>query len=110
MRILHYQTATGVQPVRRWLESLDDIKIRSAVLRRVDRLARDLFGDCRPCRGGVWELRIDVGPGYRIYYAQLAEAVVLLLCAGSKKTQPRDIEKAESRLRDYKSRLRTQVQ
>jgi putative addiction module killer protein len=110
MEVQHYQTATGVEPVRRWLDALEDRKVRAAVLRRFDRLARGLTGDSRFCAGGVWELRIDVGPGYRIYYATFEPAFVLLLCAGTKKSQTRDIESAEARLRDYKERRRRRTQ
>ena len=67
MEVQHYQTTAGIEPVRRWLDALEDRKARAAVLRRFDKLARGLFGDCKVCAGGVWELRIDVGPGYRIY-------------------------------------------
>ena len=52
------------------------------------------FGDCKPLRDGVWEMRIDVGPGYRVYYAKTGLTVVLLLCGGDKRKQQSDIEKA----------------
>jgi len=52
------------------------------------------FGDCKPCQNGVWELRIDVGPGYRVYYARVGKTVLLLLCGGDKRMQQADITKA----------------
>ncbi len=68
------------------------------------RLEQGNFGDHRFCRDGVWELRIDVGPGYRIYYTLSGSCVVLLLCGGDKRTQARDISRAESLLRDWERR------
>jgi putative addiction module killer protein len=58
-----------------------------------------------PCRDGVWELRVDVGPGYRVYYAQHARALVLLLCGGDKRTQTSDIDAAVRNWMDYQRRL-----
>jgi len=52
------------------------------------------FGDCKPCQNGVWELRIDLGPGYRVYYARAGNIIVLLLCGGDKRTQQSDIARA----------------
>jgi len=63
------------------------------------------WGDCKPCQNGVWELRIDLGPGYRVYYAQAGQTVVLLLCAGSKRTQQADIDRACEYWRDWQSRF-----
>jgi putative addiction module killer protein len=64
------------------------------------------FGDCKPVGGGVSELRIDYGPGYRVYYATIGKQIVLLLCGGDKSTQSRDIPAAVDHLNEYK--LRTQ--
>jgi putative addiction module killer protein len=62
-------------------------------------------GDYRFCRDGVWELRIDVGPGYRVYYARAGEATLLLLWGGRKRTQSRDITRAVEYWNDYQQRL-----
>jgi putative addiction module killer protein len=62
------------------------------------------FGDCKAVGGGVWELRIDHGPGYRVYYAMIGQACVLLLCGGDKRRQAADIARAVEYLRDYKQR------
>ena len=74
-----------------WLMKLKDIQARIAVVRRVSRVEQGNFGDHKFCRDGVWELRIDVGAGYRIYYAIAGKEVVLLLCGGDKRTQDADI-------------------
>ncbi len=105
MHILHYQRATGQVPFREWLGALSDKLARSAVLRRVDRLMEGHFGECRFLRDGVWEIKIDVGPGYRVYYAQAGKAMLLLLCAGPKRTQRQDIARAIEYWKDYQTRL-----
>ncbi len=62
------------------------------------------FGDHKPCRDGVWELRIDQGPGYRVYYSLLRNEIVLLLLGGDKKAQSDDIDQAIDCLKDYLKR------
>lgn len=68
---------------------------------RLDRLRFVNRGDARSLRHGLWELRIDAGPGYRVYFTYEAKAMVLLLCAGDKSTQKRDIRRAREFLEDY---------
>ena len=106
MQILHYLTASGDDPYQLWLDALKDLKGRVAIQRRVDRVDRCNFGDHKFCQDGVWELRIDFGPGYRVYYAQEGKSVVLLLCGGSKRNQSADIKDAIRYWRDYKRRRR----
>lgn len=65
------------------------------------------FGDCKPLRQGLSELRIDWGPGYRVYYAMIGRECVLLLCGGDKRKQSSDIERALEYLKDYKERTGT---
>ena len=77
-----------------WLENLKDITAKIAIVRRVTRMEQGNFGDHRFCRDGVSELRIDVGAGYRVYYAIAGKQVVLLLCAGDKRKQTADINRA----------------
>ena len=74
------------------------------MLVRVSRLALGSFGDCKPVGGGVLELRIDHGPGYRVYCARVGRQVVLLLGGGDKRRQARDIEVARNRLTDLQKR------
>ena len=78
-----------------WLKRLRDSKAKVAVLRRVTRVELGNFGDHKFCRDGVSELRIDVWPGYRLYYAVSGHRVVLLLCGGDKGSQSRDIARAK---------------
>lgn len=77
---------------------------RIIIQRRIDRVANGNFGDHRFCRDGVWELRIDYGPGYRVYYARTGETVVLLLCGGSKRSQSADLKEAAHYWADYHRR------
>jgi len=77
-----------------WLNSLRDQVAKAHIARRVDRLAQGNPGDVKPVGSGVSELRIDHGPGYRIYFVKRGEIVIVLLCGGDKRTQDRDIKKA----------------
>lgn len=105
MEIRHYLTVSGRDPYQDWLDKLKDIRARIKVQRRVDRVVTGNFGDHKFCRDGVWELRVDVGPGYRVYYAQAGQTIVLLLCGGDKRTQDVDIDKAVKFWLDYQRRL-----
>jgi putative addiction module killer protein len=67
-------------------------------------MAAGNFGDCKPLRDGVQELRVDVGPGYRVYLSRQGPVMVLLLCGGDKSDQSRDIERAIAYLKDWKQR------
>ena len=78
----------------RWLDGLRDIRARARVLVRVERLAADNPGDVRSVREGVSELRIDYGPGYRVYFKRQGRMVVVLLAGGDERTQSADIETA----------------
>jgi putative addiction module killer protein len=87
-----------------WLTSLKDDRAEARIDARINRLASGNFGDCKPVGGGVWELRIDFGPGYRIYYAICGDECVLLLCGGDKRKQSSDIDRAIEYFEDYKKR------
>ena len=104
MEIRHYLTASGKDPYQQWLDDLKDLKGRVVIQRRIDRIANGNFGDHKFCQQGVWELRIDFGPGYRVYYAQEGESVVILLCGGSKRGQSSDIKEAVLNWLDYQRR------
>lgn len=77
-----------------WLDSLRDINARARVLARVERLAAGNPGDVRPVGEGVSEMRIDYGPGYRVYYKKHGREVVILLAGGDKRSQASDIKTA----------------
>ena len=106
MELFHYLAPEGRDPYQDWLDRVRDTKARIAALRRVERLRSGNFGDCSYCREGVWELRIDIGAGYRVYYARSGKDVILLLCGGIKKTQDTDIGRAVSYWQDYQRRTR----
>jgi putative addiction module killer protein len=104
VEVRQYRTVDGRTPIAEWLASLGDVPTRMRVVARLDRLGVGLFGDWRRIGSGVYELRIDAGPGYRVYYAQHGAAIILLLCGGDKGTQRRDIERAHAYWKDYKAR------
>jgi putative addiction module killer protein len=78
----------------KWLDGLDDIRARARILVRIERLAGGNPGDVKPVGEGVSELRIDYGPGYRVYYKKQGRSVVILLAGGDKRTQSRNIKTA----------------
>lgn len=78
----------------KWLDGLHDIRARARVLVRIERLAAGNPGDVKPVGEGVSELRIDYGPGYRVYYKKQGQKVVILLAGGDKSTQTKDIRTA----------------
>ena len=77
-----------------WLRQLKDMEAKARIITRLQQAERGNFGDCRSLGEGLWEMRIDVGKGYRVYYVRIGEIVYALLCGGNKKTQSRDIAKA----------------
>ena len=97
--VRYYLTDAGHDVFVDWVERLRDETAKLAVARRVNRLGAGNFGDHAYCREGVWELRIDVGAGYRVYYAIAGRAVLMLLGAGNKRSQPADIDRACERWR-----------
>ena len=107
IQVLHYQTADGRIPYREWLDTVTDPVGFAAIQVREDRLARGLFGDHKRVGDGVWELRVDTGPGYRVYYARAGKLVVILLCGGDKRSQKTDIKTAKAYWKDYEQRTRT---
>jgi putative addiction module killer protein len=78
----------------RWLDGLRDVRARARVQVRIERLAAGNPGDSRPVGGGVSELRIDYGPGYRVYFKYVGREIVILLAGGDKRTQSADIRTA----------------
>jgi putative addiction module killer protein len=77
-----------------WLDGLRDLKEKARILSRLDLASLGHFGDCKSIGEGVSEMRVNVGPGYRVYYSRREERVYLLLAGGDKSTQDRDIKRA----------------
>ena len=101
-RVEHYCTGAGLDVFGAWFDALRDAQARHRIAMRVDRLALGLFGDAKTLDEGVCELRIDYGPGYRVYYAKSGRSVVLLLCGGDKRTQRADVARAVRYWRDFR--------
>ncbi|WP_093553165.1 type II toxin-antitoxin system RelE/ParE family toxin [Pseudoduganella namucuonensis] len=102
--VVHYLDATGKDHYQAWLDSLRDRRAKIAIIQRTARLHLGLFGDHKHVRDGIHELRIDIGPGYRVYYAVVGAMLILLTSGGSKRTQTPDIERAINLLNDWKKR------
>jgi putative addiction module killer protein len=85
----------------------EDVRAQAKIVVRLDRVAAGNFADCKALRSGLCELRIDWGPGYRVYYATVGKSGVLLLAGGDKRKQASDIERAISYLKDYKVRTKS---
>ena len=97
-----YEAADGSIPFADWLDGLRDGKGRAVIRVRIDRMAAGNFGDHASVGGGIFELRIHFGPGYRIYFAEDGPRLVLLLLGGDKKSQSLDIARAKSYWKTYK--------
>ena len=97
-----YRTPNGQAPFTEWLKSLRDQRTHKRIQSRIDRIASGNLGKPEPVGDGVFELRLQFGPGYRIYFGQVGNTIVLLLCGGDKSTQVRDIERAKNYWREYK--------
>jgi putative addiction module killer protein len=92
--VRHYVTPDEKDVFLDWLKRLRDTTAKVQIIKRINRIELGNFGDHKFCRDGVSELRIDVGAGYRVYYALAGREVVLLLSGGDKRTQAADIERA----------------
>jgi putative addiction module killer protein len=104
VEVKQYQTAAGKVPLIEWLDELRDPVTRARIVARLDRLKAGLLGDWKFIGDGVFELRVDVGPGFRVYYGQAGKTLILLLCGGDKRTQTKDIENAHAYWKDYQAR------
>lgn len=99
-----YQTKGGTVPFSEWFDSLDDTKTQQRIDARLARLRVGNLGDAKTVGDGVFELRLDFGPGYRIYFGQEGRTIVILLCGGDKSSQKRDIKKAKEFWLKYQER------
>ncbi|HLA35598.1 MAG TPA: type II toxin-antitoxin system RelE/ParE family toxin [Rhodocyclaceae bacterium] len=102
--IRHYLTIDGKNIYIEWLKQVRDPIAKVQIVKRVNRVELGNFGDHKFCRDGVWEMRLDIGTGYRVYYAQAGAQVVLLLCGGDKRTQRADIDRAVLNWQDWQRR------
>lgn len=93
--IRYYITQNGKKPFYDWFFDLDS-KTASIVYERLERIKTGYFGDYKNLGHGVFELRIHIGPGYRVYFGKRNREIILLLCAGDKNTQMKDIKKAKN--------------
>ena len=104
-RFFLYKTAAGIEPFTVYLESLNDRRAAAKIKARIARAELENLGDHRTVGQGVVELRIDFGPGYRVYAGFHGNETIVLLCAGDKSSQHVDIAKAHIYWRDYRRRL-----
>jgi putative addiction module killer protein len=102
--IRHFISADGKDEYLTWWKKLKDVKARIAIDRRINRIEQGNFGDHKFCRDGVWELRVDVGAGHRVYYAIADGKIILLLCGGDKRGQNADIASAVMCWKDWQRR------
>ena len=102
--IEYFITGTGKKPFKDWLEGLKDVAGRAKIRIRLDRARLGNLGDNRSVGEGVRELRIDYGPGYRVYFALDGARIILLLLGGDKSSQERDIAQAKEYWRDHQRR------
>lgn len=103
--VVLYETESRKIPFSLWISKLKDSKIRALIQSRIDRLATGHYGDFKHLQDAVCELRLDYGPGYRLYFAELEnKRVVLLLLGGAKSTQSKDIKKALGYWKSFKER------
>lgn len=102
--IRRYRTAAGDEPFTEWLSDLPDRQARARILVRLERLEVGNLGDAKFLRDGVSELRIDWGPGYRLYFGRDGRTVVVLLCGGDKRKQQADIRRAVELWQEYVNR------
>lgn len=102
--IRHYRTVDGRAPFVDWISDLRDKQARARILARLERLEAGNQGDAKFLRDGVSELRIDWGPGYRVYFGRDGLTVIVLLCGGDKRKQDADIRKAVTAWQDYVKR------
>lgn len=108
IEIRRYMTRAGRIVFSEWFAELVDRNAHARVADRIDRVEEGNFGDCKSLGGGLFELRIKYGPGYRVYYGMIGQTCILLLCGGDKRKQSADIERARRYWQDYRERTRIQ--
>lgn len=99
--LIIYQTSDGREPFREWITGFRDKPTRARIERRLEKIEQGHYGDYKSVGEGVFELRYFFGAGYRVYFAEDGDSVVLLLCGGDKSAQRRDIARAQEYWKDY---------
>lgn len=94
--VQYHQTPSGREPFTEWYDSLRDLKTQNRIDKRLERIERGNLGEYKSVGDGVFELILNFGPGYRIYFGEVDRTIVLLLCGGGKRSQDRDIERAKN--------------
>jgi len=100
--VIVYNDKAGKEPFTKWLDSLKDTRTRRRILTRLRRIEQGNYGDCKHLQDGVFELRLFFGPGYRIYFGEDGDTVVVFLCGGDKSNQDKDIQTALIYWKEYK--------
>jgi putative addiction module killer protein len=103
--IIAYSDSEGDEPFVEWWANLRDSEARNRISARIRRLEQGNYGDCKNLGGGIYELRLDFGPGYRVYFGkdQEIDVIIILLCGGDKSSQKQDIIKARKHWEEYKN-------
>jgi putative addiction module killer protein len=101
-RIKNFVRSNGRSPYEDWFSRIPDMSVKARILTRIDRLRFGNFGDCKSIGSGVFELRLQFGPGYRVYLGLVGAEVVLLLGGGDKSTQQKDIKLCQQYWMEYK--------
>jgi len=96
-----YQSLLGRCPFEKWLEALKDRAGRAKIRARITRARAGNLGKCASVGEGVFELKVDFGPGYRVYFGEVGDAIIVLLCGGDKSSQVKDIKVAHEYWADY---------
>ena len=105
--VLHYLATSGRCPFQEWIESVNSSVVKAAVAARINRIRSGTLDDWKSVGDGVFELRVDLGPGYRVYFGRDGKTVVILLSGGEKRSQESDIKRAKGYWRDYETRTKS---
>lgn len=100
-RVIFYQDARGREPLNDWLNGLRDPMTRKRIIDRIFRLENGNYGDSKSLKDGVFELRLSFGPGYRLYFGEDGDTLVVMLCGGDKRSQTQDIATAKAYWKEY---------
>jgi putative addiction module killer protein len=108
MKIIAYSDSKGNEPFTEWLTKLRDTESRNRISARLRRVAQGNYGDCKNLGGGIYELRLDFGPGYRIYFSKDTDVIIILLCGGDKSSQEQDIIRAREYWKEYQDHAKNE--